>query len=166
MSELKLDIYDFVKIVSGCGSIYLESINELNNATTCAQTDNFCINLSNGNVTYYDGDENFQLDMVWRKTDDYNYIIIYPANKLTEYEAIKNAKPKHYLKWEDLEFEVEHKDLPVLLNGSLYFLEYYSFKEDELVALKTSKVAIFGLEGSYINDKQFFNDLHLERVEE
>ena len=88
-------------------------------------------------------------------------------NALTEYEALLKAQePKQYLKWEDLEFDDDGQETLVLLNDTKYRMYYYKgydecinlFAEDE-----TSVIHIF--ESCSFQDKQFFNDLHLERVE-
>lgn len=73
---------------------------------------------------------------------------------------------KKYLKWEDLEFKIENQEMFVLLNGSYYLLEYYTRSEEEFVFIKSTGTTIFNLLGECSDDKQFFNDLHLERVEE
>ena len=89
-----------------------------------------------------------------------------------EFNTIKQAllkaqEPKCYLKWEDLEFKEDGQETLVLLNDTKYRMYYYKgygecinlFTEDEI-----SVIHIF--EGCSPQDKQFFNDLHLERVEE
>lgn len=75
-------------------------------------------------------------------------------------------QPKSYLKWEDLEFKEEKQTVKVLLNGSHYLLEYYAVSEEEFVFIKATRTTIFNLLGKCSDDKQLFNDLHLERVEE
>ena len=81
---------------------------------------------------------------------------------------LKAQEPKHYLKWEDLEFKEEEQIMKVLLNGNKYTLDYYSDGYDDYIDFLTDneqdRIAIY--EGGYPHDKQFFNDLHLERVEE
>lgn len=91
---------------------------------------------------------------------------------LKEINTIKQAllkaqEPKQYLKWEDLEFDEDGQETLVLLNDTKYRMYYYKgydecinlFTEDEI-----SVIHIF--DGCSPQDKQFFNDLHLERVEE
>lgn len=87
------------------------------------------------------------------------------------YDTIKQAllkaqEPKQYLKWEDLEFKEEEQTMKVLLNGSCYLLNYYTRSEEEFVFIKSTGTTIFNLLGECSDDKQLFNDLHLERVEE
>lgn len=90
-----------------------------------------------------------------------------------EYEVIENfllkaQEPKHYLKWEDLEFKEEEQIMKVSLNGSKYQLSYFTDGITEYVDLLTDgeKLEIIG---RYVDanshEKQFFNDLHLELVE-
>lgn len=76
-----------------------------------------------------------------------------------ESELFKLTAPKQYLKWEDLEFTNEEQSMQVLLNGKKYTMFWYS---DE-VCFDTVVIG-----GVFIDccDKQFFNDLHLERVKE
>jgi hypothetical protein len=84
--------------------------------------------------------------------------------------SLMNYNPtKQYLKWEDLEFKEEEQTMKVLLNGKEYMLSYFTDGITEYVDLLTDgeKLEIIG---RYVDDssheKQFFNDLHLERVEE
>ena len=78
----------------------------------------------------------------------------------------KWREEKHYLKWEDLEFKEETQEMFVLLNGSYYLLEYYNDSEEDFVFIKATHTTVFELLGERSDDKQFFNDLHLEVVEE
>ena len=99
---------------------------------------------------------------------------IFNYEEMEDYNAIKKAllkaqTPKHYLKWEDLEFKEEGQIIKVILNGSKYKIAYFTDGITEHVELATcgEKLRIIGIyvdANSY--DKQFFNDLHLERVEE
>lgn len=75
---------------------------------------------------------------------------------------LKAQEPKKYLKWEDLEFSEELKVLNVRMNNNDYILRY--------------ALDIFGDNCCFLYDstrnhhiyliRQFFNDLHLERVGE
>lgn len=75
---------------------------------------------------------------------------------------LKAQEPKKYLKWEDLEFSEELKVLNVRMNNNDYILRY--------------ALDIFGGNCCFLYDsarnhhidltRQFFNDLHLERVGE
>lgn len=73
---------------------------------------------------------------------------------------LKAQEPKHYLKWEDLEFKEEDQPIEVLLNGEKYYLSVCSIHLPEMyVVLGNSDFEII------ITKKQFFNDLHLEVIE-
>lgn len=70
---------------------------------------------------------------------------------------------KKYLKWEDLEFNIDKQMMTVLLNGTKYTLIVgRNVHIDKLAFLRNGEIDYYFLEA----DKQFFNDLHLERVEE
>ena len=76
---------------------------------------------------------------------------------------LKAQEPKQYLKWEDLEFEHTPKYIDVKMNGNKYKLVVgYNGAGKNLVILRNDKQPYYFLK----YDKQFFNDLHLERVEE
>ena len=76
---------------------------------------------------------------------------------------LKAQEPKQYLKWEDLEFNIEKQKMTVLLNGTKYTLIVgRNVHIDKLAFLRNGEINYFFLEA----DKQFFNDLHLEMVEE
>ena len=76
---------------------------------------------------------------------------------------IKSQKPKQYLKWEDLKFEHTPKYIDVKMNDNKYKLVVgYNVAGKNLAILRDGKNEYYFLE----YDKQFFNDLHLERVEE
>lgn len=94
-------------------------------------------------------------------------------HKLPHLDTIKQAllkaqEPKQYLKWEDLEFTRERQFIKVKLNNTEYILKYYVsvLKEEMIEILGADKSFVTGLSHTCINDKQFFNDLRLERVEE
>lgn len=100
-------------------------------------------------------------DALW--DDDFHY---QRHSKLldTIEQALLNAQePKQYLKWEDLEFTNEVKEMKVKLGDNTYEIEYYICNalglHQPVVILKTSDFIAITIE-------QFFNDLHLERVEE
>lgn len=75
---------------------------------------------------------------------------------------------KNYLKWEDLEFKNYEQEIPVLLNGNKYSLKYTLLPDDDyyMVWIYKKNKCRFSLDGKYLENKQLFNDLHLERVEE
>ena len=81
-----------------------------------------------------------------------------PESSLMDYNPVK-----HYLKWEDLEFNHTPKMIDVKMNGNKYRLVVdYNVAGKNLAILRDGKKEYYFLEC----DKQFFNDLHLERVEE
>lgn len=77
-------------------------------------------------------------------------------------------KPKQYLKWEDLKFGKTTHKLKAKMNGNLYRVEWY------IDGMGSKVVYIYKyITNDYLvycacikdNSQQFFNDLHLERVE-
>ena len=76
-------------------------------------------------------------------------------------------KPKQYLKWENLEFDNNasvKKHIKVKLGDNIY-KAYYHFcflLNSELFCIENANENL----NIYITNKQFFNDLRLERVEE
>ena len=96
-----------------------------------------------------------------------NLGVIYNNTLATIKQALlKSQEQKQYLKWEDLEFKKEEQKMKVLLNGNRYFVTYVT----DWFCGWCNKVQISN--DIYIlctlgnGMKQFFNDLHLERVEE
>lgn len=92
--------------------------------------------------------------------DSKEFKIEIPESSLMDYNPVK-----HYLKWEDLEFKAENskQNMAVLLNGTKYTLVVgCNVHFDKLAILRNGGINYYFLEA----DKQFFNDLHLERVEE
>ena len=83
-----------------------------------------------------------------------------------EQALLKQQEPKHYLKWEDLEFSKEYDtSFKVKLGDSIYTVTCSTQKFNnhiKYVAVETGLITYFIEE----LNKQFFNDLHLERVEE
>ena len=78
-------------------------------------------------------------------------------------------KPKQYLKWEDLEFKEEEQWLKVKMGNNFYRMEWV------IDGFGANVVSLYKyITNDYLmycscikeNGKQFFNDLHLERVEE
>ena len=78
---------------------------------------------------------------------------------------IKEQEPKQYLKWEDLEFKEKQQVMDVLLNGKPYILYFYKLSTQNEVTIFSIDMHIVTLSSNYTEDVQFFNDLHLERVE-
>lgn len=72
----------------------------------------------------------------------------------------QEMKKKTYLKWEDLEFKDDEQEMKVILNGSVHFLCYYrNMFNEPLCMIDNTGITIWK------ENKNFFNDLHLERVE-
>ena len=86
-----------------------------------------------------------------------------PESSLMDYNPVKQ-----YLKWEDLEFKEETQEMKVLLNGKIYVLEYkfYTYEHNVIYLSTLDYDKVLTCMGDYSFDIQFFNDLHLERVEE
>jgi len=94
------------------------------------------------------------IDVKWIFKQDYEAII---------QALLKAQEPKQYLKWEDLEFNHTPKMIDVKMSGNKYKLVVgYNVAGKNLAILRDSKKEYYFLEC----DKQFFNDLHLEMVEE
>ena len=94
------------------------------------------------------------IDIKWLFKEDYNAI---------KQALLKAQEPKQYLKWEDLKFEHTPKYIDVKMSGNKYKLVVgYNVAGKNLAILRDGKNEYYFLE----YDKQFFNDLHLERVEE
>jgi hypothetical protein len=72
---------------------------------------------------------------------------------------------KKYLKWEDLEFKKKQQVMDVLLNGKPYILYFYKLSTQNEVTIFSIDMHIVTLSSNYPEDVQFFNDLHLEVVE-
>jgi len=95
-----------------------------------------------------------RIDVKWLFKNDYTTI---------KQALLKAQEPKHYLKWEDLEFNHTPKMIDVKMNGNKYKLVVgYNVAGKYLAILRDGKKEYYFLEF----DKQFFNDLHLEVVEE
>jgi excisionase family DNA binding protein len=81
--------------------------------------------------------------------------------KMREINAFRKDKMKHYLTWEEVIREHTYK---VLLNGKEYeitkFYDDYEYRMDYISITGLSQTFIYEV------DKQFFNDLKLELVEE
>ncbi len=77
-----------------------------------------------------------------------------------ESELFKLQEPKHYLKWEDLEFKEERQTIKVRMGNNIYNLFFFKYRY--------KRCHLFNEEGQLIYDiqEQLFNDLRLERVEE
>ena len=87
------------------------------------------------------------------------------ANHIKQY-ILKAQEPKQYLKWEDLEFKKKQQVMDVLLNGKPYILYFCKLSTQNEVTIFSIDMHIVTLSSNYPEDVQFFNDLHLERVEE
>ena len=100
-------------------------------------------------------------DALW--DDDFHYQRHSKLLDNIEQALLKAQEPKQYLKWEDLE---EDRTYKVLLNGNQYELvkryDDYEYHCDYIILQKEPTVSVF----IYEWNKEIFNDLHLERVEE
>ena len=77
---------------------------------------------------------------------------------------LKAQEPKHYLKWEDLEFKEDNETkIKVRMGEHIYDLWYGSYKTG--YGTFKQKCSLAGYEFDEDYDIDFFNDLHLERVE-
>ena len=107
-------------------------------------------------------------EMYYVEADNLEESVITYANECDWFNTIKNCilksqEQKQYLKWEDLEFEHTPKMIDVKMNDNKYKLVVgYNVAGKNLAILRDGKNEYYFLE----YDKQFFNDLHLERVEE
>lgn len=81
---------------------------------------------------------------------------------------LKAQEPKKYLKWEDLDFTSEDQTMKVKMGDTIYKILYRRCDGIEEVQLlsEDEKLLFLNLIGKYKDNIQFFNDLHLERVEE
>lgn len=81
---------------------------------------------------------------------------------------LKAQEPKQYLKWEDLVFTKERQEIPVRMGETIYILVLRETDDGTKIAkLLSPKRNYMGEWGDMFHKeaKQFFNDLHLERVE-
>ena len=79
-----------------------------------------------------------------------------------ESELFKSSEPKNYLKWEDLEFNVP-TTIKVKMGNTQYLLSLrVSFSDVKSVVLRDNNLKPYL--HLFEKEKQFFNDLHLERV--
>ena len=108
------------------------------------------------------------LECLYSNPEDYN-----SNDRAKDYDTIKQyilktQEPKCYLRWEDLEFEEEEQTMKVLLNGKKYILSYFTDGIYKFIDLLTDneKYQMGRYVDCYSYNVQFFNDLHLERVEE
>ena len=76
---------------------------------------------------------------------------------------LKAQEPKKYLKWEDLEFKEMYKIIPVRMGDNVYQMAYCLYENEGYIRLEDCQRIYLEL---FANEKKFFNDLHLERVEE
>ena len=77
------------------------------------------------------------------------------------------SEPKHYLKWEDLEFTRDEKVILVKMGDTVYKILYRCCDGIEEVQLlsEDEKCYYLGFTGKYKDNVQLFNDLYLEVVE-
>ena len=105
------------------------------------------------------------LECLYSDPEDYR-----SNDRAKDYETIKNyilktQEQKKYLRWEDLDFKKDNQFsyYKVKLGNSVYkVVSYFSyiFNKDTVTIIANNRFNITE------QDKQFFNDLHLEMVEE
>lgn len=116
----------------------------------------------------------------------YDYLQKYVGNfecrevvkALMSTDKSKGQENKKYLKWEDLDFkevsQLDHKIIKAKLNEQLYELDLYrygGYKRVEIRVIGNSYNYNLGegyvvcIDEEFPETIQFFNDLHLERVE-
>lgn len=90
------------------------------------------------------------------------YVNLFDCINTIKNYILKEQEPKHYLKWEDLDFTKDTKCQKATMNGKEYTLYYFVLNDTH------NEVLIQNNEGSICSacNEQFFNDLHLEVVEE
>ena len=88
--------------------------------------------------------------------------------EIIEQALLKAQEPKHYLKWENIDFSYGTKTQKVRMGGTIYKIEYVYYDNVKEVKLLSEDEKWFYLSfaGNYEDNVQLFNDLHLERVEE
>ena len=75
---------------------------------------------------------------------------------------LKAQEQKQYIKWEDLEFKEESNVLLVRMGDNVYKMTYRLYENEGCIRLEDCQRIYLEL---FANEKKFFNDLHLERVE-
>lgn len=95
-------------------------------------------------------------------------------DRAKDYNTIKNyilkaQEPKQYLKWEDLKKSNLEERLKVKLNNvkyELHFEKWAKYDDATRISLYLNEFCVMSIRLKTNYEKQFFNDLHLERVEE
>lgn len=97
---------------------------------------------------------------------------VFNYEEMKDYNIIKNyilkaQEPKHYLKWDDLEFSYGTKTQKVRMGDTIYKLEcvYYDNVKEVKLLSEDEKCYYLGFTGNYKDNVQLFNDLHLEVIE-
>lgn len=111
--------------------------------------------------------------MRYADCDDDGYKYIEPCKMIDicdeEFDKVKQVllkqqESKKYLKWEDLEFDHKPKYIDVKMGDNKYLLIVgFSDGGNEMAILQTKLRRYYFVESE--DNKQFFNDLRLERVE-
>ena len=98
---------------------------------------------------------------VFQVDDDFEFY----ADKV-EQALLKAQDPKHYLKWEDLEFTRDEKVMTVKMGDTVYKILYrYCYGNEEVQLLsEDEKLLCLNLVGKYKDNVQLFNDLRLEKA--
>ena len=104
------------------------------------------------------------LECLYSDPEDYR-----SNDRAKDYETIKNyilktQEQKKYLRWEDLEFKEEEQTMKVTLNGKEYILKYEKLKDYDVDRVRILDKCCYKYMMLHTSTKQFFNDLHLERV--
>ena len=97
----------------------------------------------------------------------YEGVKVYRDDTITrpQYIIEGEVKCKTYLRWEDLKFEFKSKSMPVRMGDNVYKMTYRIS-----LGLNEGWVTIEDCQRIYLdvfeNEKKFFNDLHLEVIED
>ena len=114
-----------------------------------------CLNNIKGKLDFgIDDEEHTDCDSVIGMVEDLETI---------KQTLLKAQEPKKYLKWEDLEFKEMYKIIPVRMGDNVYQMAYCLYENEGYIRLEDCQRIYLEL---FANEKKFFNDLHLERVEE
>lgn len=119
-------------------------------------------------------------EMYYVEADNLEESVITYANECDWFNTIKNCilksqEPKQYLKWEELEFTYDKQKIKVKLNGENYTVVYFIMQTydnrngyEYVGILKDDDIVVYSINGYLYTAnllKQFFNNLHLEKVE-
>ena len=91
--------------------------------------------------------------------NSWGFKISQELNTIKQY-ILKTQEPKCYLRWEDLEFTDEPKEMIVRMGDNVYKMTYRNRDGGWITLEDCQRIYLDLLE----NEKKFFNDLHLEVV--